>query len=293
MATELRQEELQLVLAIDDAPTRLDEFLAMARYDASIGRPAAAHTLLSMAMDAARDIPPTASGASLERLLATAIDLREIDLARAVLRAQAAAVDKLPTLAGRVAGKLLMAGLQAKAGMAADARNSLIDGFRLAKQLSDYRNPSNVDSLFLPLALAHSGDGVGALQALDVANGTVLYAASRGAEVLAEIAVDRWRAGEAEVALRALAWAESALDATPWESSLEPSLEISFARGLVGDTRIAVEHLRRAMQIADAMARPEDRAATLLRVAQFAAAVETNHFDPLQPGLEGWKVLGE
>jgi hypothetical protein len=74
---------------------------------------------------------------------------------------------------------------------------------------------------------------------------------------------------------------------------LESSLEISFARSITGDTEAATERLRRAVQIAIAMDEPADRAAALLRVAQFAAAVQNHHFDPRQLGLEGWKMLGE
>jgi hypothetical protein len=148
-------------------------------------------------------------------------------------------------------------------------------------------------SLFLALAVAHAGDGMGALQALDVAKGTILFDASIAAEVSAEIAIDRWQAGETVVALSAIDRADAALGTAAREPSLEPSLVISFAHGFIGETPAAVEGLRRAAQIARAVGEPAGRAAALLRVAQFAAAVRSNHFDPKQLGLEGWKMLGE
>jgi hypothetical protein len=292
MAAELRQEALQLVLSIDDAAARLNELVAMTQYEASIGRMSAAHTLLAMAIDAARDVPPTSDAPGLDRLVETAVELQEIDLVRSVLRAQAAAVDKISPLAERVGGQLRMARLQARAGMATEARDSLVEVFRLARQLSGSADLSKAGSLFLALTLAREGDGAGALQALDAAKGTVLFAASTAAQVAAEIAVDRWRAGDTEVVRRALTWAESALDITPQEAALEPALEVSFAYGLAGDKPAAMEGLRRATQIADGIDQPGDRAAALLRVAQFAAAVQTDHFDPEQLGLEGWKTPG-
>jgi hypothetical protein len=166
-------------------------------------------------------------------------------------------------------------------------------GFRLASQISDSTGVDKAGSLFLALAVAHAGDGVGALQALDMAKDTILFDASIAAEVSAEIAIDRWQAGETEVALSAIDRADATLGTAAHEPSLEPSLVISFAHGFIGETPAAVEGLRRATQIAHAMGEPAGRAAALLRVAQFAAAVRSNHFDPKQLGLEGWKMLGE
>jgi hypothetical protein len=40
------------------------------------------------------------------------------------------------------------------------------------------------------------------------------------------------------------------------------------------------------------MEQPVDRASALLRVAQFAAAVQRSRYEPRQIGLEGWKILG-
>ena len=134
---------------------------------------------------------------------------------------------------------------------------------------------------------------MGALQALDVAKGTILFDASIAAEVSAEIAIDRWQAGETGVALRAIDRADSALGTVAQEPSLEPSLVISFAHGFIGETPAAAKGLGLATQIAGAVGAPAGRAAALLRVAQFAAAVRSNHFDPKQLGLEGWKMLGE
>jgi tetratricopeptide (TPR) repeat protein len=293
MAADLRQQALRLVLAIDDAPTRMNELLSMARYEESIGRMPAAHTMLAMAMDAARDAPAEGQGPRLEQLVQTAIDLQEVDLVRAVLRTQVMAVDKISSLTGRIGGKLRIASLQARAGMAVDARESLVEGIRLARQLSKPGGADMTGSLFLALAIAHAGDGVGALEALEMAEGTVLYDANTAAEVSAEIAIDRWQAGEMEVALSAIDRADAALDTAAQEPSLEPSLAISFAHGIAGNTPAAVEGLGRALQIADAVDKPEGRAAALLRAAQFAAAVRTNHFDPKQLQLEGWKMLGE
>jgi hypothetical protein len=190
-------------------------------------------------------------------------------------------------------GEFRIAGLQAKAGMAVDAGESLMDGFRLARQLSEPASFDKVGFLFLALAIAHAGDGAGALQALQMAEGTFLYDANIIAEVAAEIAIDRWQAGKMELALRAADLADSAFDAAAQGASLESSLEISFARSITGDTQAAIEGLRRAAKIAIAIDEPTDRAAALLRVAQFAAAVQSHHSDPRQLGLEGWKMLGE
>jgi hypothetical protein len=156
--------------------------------------------------------------------------------------------------------------------------------------------PSSFDKagfLFLALAIAHAGDGAGALQALQMVKGTFLYDANTIAEVAAEVAIDRWQAGKTGLALRAADLADSVFDAAARGSSLESSLETSFARSITGDTQAATEGLRRAARIAIAMDEPAARAAALLRVAQFAAAVQTHHFDPRQLGLEGWKMLGE
>jgi hypothetical protein len=292
MAAGLYQQALQLVLAIDDAQSRTDELLSMARYEASVGQTTAAHAMFSMAIDAARGIRPQTYAHHLKELVQTALELREIDLLRALLRTQSAALDGISPLADQIGGKLRIAGAQAKAGMAADARDTLMEGARLARQLSEPAGMGTTDQVFLALAVAHAGDGVGALDALEIANGTVLGDANTIAEVAAEIAIDSCLAGKPVLARRALDRAASALSAAAATVQLEPTLEVSFAHGLTGDAQAAADGLRQATHIALAMEQPVDRVSALLRVAQFAAAVERSRYEPRQIGLEGWKILG-